>query len=63
MNKLKNKYFVPSKYAVFCYVHSLKRLLPQGEVNIAQGELSTFLAEDLQVKGLTQNNTAKYDSN
>ena len=40
---------------------SVLNFMYQGEVNVAQDNLNTFLsvAEELQIKGLTQNNTEK----
>jgi len=46
-------------------LQSVLNFMYHGEVNVAQGDLNSFLAvaEDLQVKGLTQNQPAKYDTN
>ena len=46
-------------------LQSVLNFMYHGEVNVSQGELNSFLAvaEDLQVKGLTQNNSTKYESN
>ena len=43
----------------------LLNFMYQGEVNVAQEELNSFLAvaEDLRVKGLTQNNSGTSSSN
>jgi len=43
----------------FCDLVSVLTFMYQGEVNVAQDELNTFLAvsEDLKVKGLTQNSS------
>ena len=46
-------------------LQSVLNFMYHGEVNVAQGELNSFLAvaEDLQVKGLTQNKSTKNESN
>ena len=52
------------KDIAFNDLQSVLNFMYHGEVNVAQEELNTFLtvAEDLQVKGLTQNSQASHDS-
>ena len=49
----------------FLDLQSVLNFMYHGEVNVAQGDLNSFLAvaEDLQVKGLTQNQPPKSDTN
>ena len=46
-------------------LQSVLNFMYHGEVNVAQGDLNSFLAvaEDLQVKGLTQNQSTKSNTN